>query len=151
MALDLYEELVALVAAFDAGGVAYALCGGMAVAVYGAPRFTKDIDVLVQPADAPRAKAIAKALGFVAESLPMRFKATGEIHRVIKFGEAGEILLLDLLLAAEELAAVWASREPRSLGEHTLWVVSRAGLISMKLAAGRPQDLLDVQKLSEAE
>ena len=151
MALDLFAELLALAGAFDAGRIEYALCGGLAVAVHGAPRFTKDIDVLVLPADALRAKAVAKALGFAAESLPMRFKATGELHRVVKFGESGDILMLDLLLVGEELAPVWAARERLGVAGGTLWVVSRAGLVSMKLASGRPQDLLDVQKLSEVE
>jgi hypothetical protein len=149
VALDLYEELTAVAGALEAGHVDYALCGGLAVAVHGAPRFTKDIDLLIQPADAIRAKAIAKALGFVAESLPMRFAATGEMHRVVKFGPDGEVLMLDFLLVGEQLAPVWAEREQHDAGGRALWVISRAALVSMKLAAGRPQDLLDVQKLSE--
>ena len=151
MALDLFEELTTLVLAFDAGGIEYALCGGLALAVHGAPRFTKDIDLLVLPADVVRAKAVARALGFVAESLPMRFLGTGEMHRVVKFGGAGEVLMLDLLLVGPELEPVWASRERRALVEGTISVVSRAALVSMKLAAGREQDLVDVKKLSEQE
>lgn len=151
MALDLYVELMALANAFDAGGVEYALCGGLALAVHGVPRFTKDIDVLVLPVDAARAKGVAKALGFVAESLPMRFQATGEMHRLVKFGAEGEILMLDLLLVGPELQPAWASRERRAVTEGTLSVVSRAALVSMKLATGREQDLLDVRKLSEAD
>jgi hypothetical protein len=151
MAFDLYEELLAITAAFDAGAIPHAICGGLAVAIHGAPRFTKDIDLLVLPQDALRAKEVAKALGFVAESLPMRFEATGEMVRLIKFSQSGEILMLDLLLVGEELEPVWASREKRAASGRDLWVVSRPGLVSMKLAAGRPQDLLDVQKLSESD
>lgn len=151
MSLDLYDELLALTAAFEASGIAYALCGGLAVAVYGAPRFTKDIDLLIQAADAPRAKHVAKALGFSAESLPMRLKAAGELQRVVKFGPDGEILMLDLLLVGEELEPVWADREELSVGGRPLWVVSRAGLVSMKLASARPQDLLDIQRLAELD
>jgi hypothetical protein len=151
MAFDLYEELLAITAAFDAGAIPYAICGGLAVAIHGAPRFTKDIDLLVPRQDALRAKEVAKALGFVAESLPMRFEATGEMVRLIKFSQSGEILMLDLLLVGEELEPVWASREKRAASGHDLWVVSRPGLVSMKLAAGRPQDILDVQKLSESD
>jgi hypothetical protein len=49
--VDLQEELVSLVSALDAGTVDYALIGGMAVAVWGAPRFTQHIDLLIQRAD----------------------------------------------------------------------------------------------------
>jgi len=151
MAFDLYEELAAITAALDAAGQPYAVCGGLAVAIHGAPRFTKDLDILVPPADVGRVKAIARALGFVAESLPMRFKPTGEMHRVIKFGGTGDVLTLDLLLVGEELEQVWSTRERLSAEGKDLWVVSRKALMSMKLAAGRPQDLLDAQKLAEAE
>jgi hypothetical protein len=103
------------------------------------------------PKDALRAKEIAKALGFKAESLPMRYKATGELQRVIKFSPSGEILCLDLLVVGEELQPVWQSRQKLSAAGGELWVVSRPGLMSMKLAAGRPQDLLDARSLSESE
>jgi len=106
--------------------------------------------MLVLPEEAERVKAVAKALGFVAESLPVHFAHTGEMHRVIKFSRAGEVLALDLLLVGPELAPVWASREKLD-AEGTVWVVSRKGLLSMKLAAGRPQDLLDAQRLAESE
>ncbi|MBI5543201.1 MAG: hypothetical protein HY901_04895 [Deltaproteobacteria bacterium] len=151
MALDLYEELSALTKALDAGGLPYAVCGGLAVAIHGAPRFTKDLDLLVLPGDVERVKATAKALGFVAESLPMRLKPTGEMHRVIKFAPSGEVLALDLLLVDAELEPVWNTRVQLSADGRSLWVVSRKALLSMKLASGRPQDLLDAQKLAETE
>ncbi len=151
MAFDLYEELLALTRALDAAGLSYSLCGGLAVAVHGAPRFTKDVDLLVLPEEAARVKAVAKALGFVAESLPRHFKPTGEMHRVIKFSASGDFLVLDLLLVGPELEPVWKTRERLSADGRELWVVSRQGLVSMNLAAGRPQDLLDAQRLAETE
>jgi hypothetical protein len=45
--------------------------------------------------------------------------------------------------------AVWAGRLQASFEGGTVRVVSREGLISLKLAAGRPQDLADVQRLQE--
>ena len=49
--MDLHQELVQLIDALEAAGAEYALCGGLALAVHGHPRFTKDIDLLV-PAEA---------------------------------------------------------------------------------------------------
>jgi hypothetical protein len=49
--VDLHDELVSLVGALDAAGVDYALIGGLAVAVWGVPRFTQDIDLLVRRED----------------------------------------------------------------------------------------------------
>ena len=46
---DIADELRLLVKSLDQGNIAYALCGGMAMAVHDRPRFTIDIDLLIQP------------------------------------------------------------------------------------------------------
>jgi hypothetical protein len=42
--LTLESELRELVQRFNEAKIEYALCGGMAVALHGYPRFTRDID-----------------------------------------------------------------------------------------------------------
>jgi hypothetical protein len=59
-----------------------------------------------------------------------------------------------VLLAEGPLEAVWQTRsrvafESSGGPGSALWVVSRAGLITLKLAAGRPQDIVDIQRLEE--
>jgi hypothetical protein len=148
--VDLNDELVSLVAAFDASGVDYALIGGLAVAVWGAPRFTQDIDLLIQPADLDRAKAAARQCGFALESLPMDFSDGTELHRVSKM-QGAEHLMVDLMVVAVHLQSAWDSRRRIAFGERQLSVISRDSLIAMKVAAGRQQDLLDVQKLRDLD
>jgi hypothetical protein len=58
--MTLFDELRSIVSALDGAGVDYALVGGLAVAVWGAPRATKDIDLLIQPDALPRAMAAAR-------------------------------------------------------------------------------------------
>ena len=43
--MDLIAELKRVTGAFDEAGLTYALCGGLAVAVHGAPRATTDLDL----------------------------------------------------------------------------------------------------------
>ncbi len=64
MALNLEAELEALADALNADGVDFAICGGIAVTIHGAPRFTKDIDLLVPPEAVGRVKEVAARLGF---------------------------------------------------------------------------------------
>ena len=47
--MNLFDELMAVTQALDRQSVDYALVGGLAVAVWGAARATKDIDLLVRP------------------------------------------------------------------------------------------------------
>jgi hypothetical protein len=56
---------------------------------------------------------------------------------------------LDVLLAQPPIEAVFQRREEVALEAGTAWVVSRAGLMTLKLAAGRPQDLADLRRLEE--
>lgn len=49
--MDLFAEVVALTAALEAAEVDYAICGGEALAVHGAPRATRDIDLLARETD----------------------------------------------------------------------------------------------------
>ena len=46
--IDVYTEFVALTRARDSAGVDYALCGALALAIHGAPRATKDIDLIAR-------------------------------------------------------------------------------------------------------
>ncbi len=152
MALDLIAELEALVDALAAASVEYALCGGLAVAVHGHPRATRDIDLLVQPHDVATISAIAKALGFDVPSRKMVFRA-GEpdehhMQRVSKLDpDTNELLSLDLLFVGPVHQTTWEQRTVIPWRSRSLRIVSRDGLATMKRLAGRPQDLADIAAL----
>jgi hypothetical protein len=149
--LSLYEELETLSCALGAAGIEFALCGGLALAVHGHPRATRDIDLLLQREQLELATKVAHACGFTLGSLPMRFAGSGiEMQRVSKVVGA-DVLMLDFLLVDESLRAVWENREQVPWRKGSLPVVSREGLVSMKLASGRPQDLADLALLQESE
>lgn len=148
--MNLFDELMALVAELDAAGVEYALIGGLAVAVWGVPRATKDIDLLVLPAAVERAKEAAARRGFVLAAGPLRFRDGVSIERVSRVRD-GALLTVDFMLVSEGLDAAWASRTQVRAVEQSLTVVSRDALIAMKLAAARPQDIADVEKLRDLD
>ena len=137
--MTLYDELNGVLEALDQGGIDYALVGALAVAVWGAPRATKDIDLLLQKEDLPRALAAVAARGFTLEGLPFEFKDGTEIQRVNKVDAAGNLMTLDLMIVDKNLAPVWASRSRLPFGERKVSVVSRDALIAMKARAARPQ------------
>jgi hypothetical protein len=153
--VDLFAEVVALTAALDAAAIDYAICGGIALAIHGAPRATKDIDLLAREADLSRLRDVVRACGFTLEALPMTFPSSGiSIRRFTKIEPDGRTLMVDVLLAEGALGSVWQSRERVAFegagaARSTLWVVSKAGLVTLKLAAGRPQDIADIQRLEE--
>ncbi len=115
--MDLYAELEQLIQAFDAVGVPYALCGGLALAVHGFARSTQDIDVLMLSEDLGRAEQIAKDCGYKLGALPMTFGDTNlKIVRRSKIVE-GRPLSLDFLVVNESLQPIWKDRQVRAWAE----------------------------------
>jgi len=149
--VTLYEELRAVLDSLDQAGVDYALIGGLAVAVWGSPRATKDIDLLIQPADLPRAMQALRAAGFTLEAQPMEFKDGTNLQRVSKIDPSGNLMTVDLMLVDGNLAPAWASRARLPLRDRQVSVISRDALIAMKALAARPQDLADIQSLKEGD
>lgn len=148
-AVDFFEELKAVLAALKERGIDYALCGGVALAIHGAPRATQDIDLLVRPEDLGPLSEVARACGFTLEALPMDFANGITVKRFTKLIDR-QPFMLDALLVSPPIEKVWAGRIKVAFDGGTISVVSREGLIALKLAAARPQDIADIKRLDEA-
>lgn len=148
----LLDELSQLISALDENGIEYAVCGGLAMAIHGFVRATLDIDILIQVESLEKAYEIAAENGFDIRGLDISFKERAvEIRRVSKIDDTGEVLSLDLLLVTPQVEDVWETREEIGFLGNKLSVVSREGLIKMKILAGRPQDLADIERLENEE
>lgn len=148
--IDLYAELASVAKELRTEGVEYALCGALALAVHGAPRATRDLDLIARKQDEPKVRAAARRAGYTLEALPMQFSSGIEVQRFSKIIE-GRPLMLDFLWASGPLDAIWARRQRVPWREGEIWVVQRDDLITLKLTAGRPQDLVDIQSLMALE
>jgi hypothetical protein len=147
--LTLESELRELVQRFNEAKIEYALCGGMAVALHGHPRFTRDIDFLVHPESLNRAKEVAAAIGFLDESGRIPFPDS-DVYRILKI-EGSEYRILDLLVPKRLDTIAWTQRQWFDWNGLPICTVSREGLIEMKLAAGRDIDRFDIKQLGFAE
>lgn len=148
---DLYYELRTLIAALEERQMDYALCGGLAMAVYDRTRATVDIDLLILSESLDLFMATATELGYRIRGLDMTFSNGAiEIRRTSKIDPvSGQVLSLDFLLVTPEIQRIWTSRVEADWEDGTLSVVSRAGLIELKTLSGRPQDIVDIAALEE--
>lgn len=148
---DLFDELRKLIAALDEHQIDYALCGGLAMAVYNQPRATVDIDILILSESLDMVLPIASKLGYKIRGLDMTFSnGAVEIRRVSKIDStSGQVLSLDLLLVTPSIQHVWDSRAEADWEDGTLSVVSLAGLVALKSLRASPQDLADIVALQE--
>jgi hypothetical protein len=147
--MDILDELKVVTAALDRENIAYALCGGLAMAVYDLPRATLDIDLLIQMDSLLRAKRAVEPLGFTLSAAPMEFHGGKiQIYRLCKIdGGTGEELILDFLLVTPETAGAWASRREVEWEGGTLKVVSPEGLILLKSFRRSGKDQDDIEHL----
>lgn len=148
---DLYYEFRKLVEALDEHQIDYALCGGLAMAVYDRARATLGIDMLILSESLDLVRPIATELGYDIRGMDMTFsKGAIEIRRVSKIDRvSGQVLSLDLLLVTPAIQRVWNSRVEADWEDGTLSVVSRAGLIALKRLRASPQDIADIVALQE--
>lgn len=143
-----------VVRALTAGGVRFALVGGLAVSVRTEPRFTRDIDLAVTVADDREAEALVRALQPAFRVLATVEHEALQRLATVRLGATGSTseAVLDLLFASsgieQEIAAAATSLE---VFPGVRVPVARTGhLIALKLLARddrRPQDDIDLRAL----
>jgi predicted nucleotidyltransferase len=142
------EGLARLAALFRERHVPYALIGGLAVAAWGAPRATEDIDLLADLSPSTGLDAAFQSAGFDAEW--RRGGPDDPVPLLLRLRSPG----------GPEIDVVCATRawERQMLGRAVLLrlgpgleipVVAIEDLIVLKLKAGGPGDLADVTDLLE--
>ena len=151
--IDLYQELRSLIIRLNRDEIPYALCGGLSLAVYGIPRATLDIDLLIPEESLDLIRPLVSELGYQIEAGWMNL-AGGDIRifRVTKIDSKDDDRLpLDLILVTLPVETAWATREKTRWEGEDLWVVSREGLMTMKSLRGSGQDQDDLKKLKALE
>ena len=147
--MDLLKELTELLRRLEDEGVEYALCGGLAMAVYAFPRATLDIDIMIEPATLETAKSAARKLGYGVDLGLMESKGGAiRIYRLTKIPEQfADALVLDLLLVTPQIRNVWDDRRLVEWNQGALSVVSPEGLIALKSMRQSGQDRDDIERL----
>lgn len=150
LAGDLITAVERLGAAFDARGIRYALLGGLATMLRGRPRFTQDVDVLldVPQIALPGLLDDLLARGFSLDPQTVIREFVQHHMTAFRFGVVRIDWLKPVLpLFAHALAA--ATSLPWTEG-HALRVLAPEGLIVTKMVAFRPQDQEDIRTLLAA-
>ncbi len=147
--LDITDELKALVNELNRLQIEYALCGGLAMGVYGRTRATVDIDLLILSESLADVIEIARSQGYSILGKDMSFaKGPIEIRRIFKIDRsAGDLISLDLLLVTPEIQRVWDTRQEGKWEGGKLSIVTREGLIRLKKLRSSNQDLADIEQL----
>jgi hypothetical protein len=145
--------------------VEFVLIGGFAVALHGYVRATKDIDIVPDPSRenltrlwhllAEIEARPAELLEFRPREMPVSFSLDGLVEGGGNWALYTSLGRLDVMQSVEgidgyhELRANAERVDEPSIG-HPIWVASVDDLISMKEAAGRDIDRIDITALRMA-
>jgi hypothetical protein len=149
----MYQDYKDLLSAFHAHGVRYLIVGGYAVIFHAQPRGTKDIDLFIK-ADSANAIATYNALASFGVALqgvsPEDFADSDSFFR---FGQDPSGIDILPHIPGVDFEAAWERRVESVVDAATglkAYFISRDDLVAAKLAAGRPQDLADVDAIRRA-
>jgi len=126
---------------FTEAGIEYAIVGGVALAPHNYERSTIDIDVLVSKATVSNLEKLH------GRGYNLRPGATNNMFMYT----ATRKIPIDILVEGQVNNGI-ALPDPKKIRQKIsgAWYASLSALISLKLEAGRVQDIADVRKLIEA-
>ena len=141
------SDFADLFAALNAARADYLLVGAHALAVHGVIRGTKDLNVWVRPSadNAPRVyRAIASFGAPLAGVTVDDFSKPGIVFQI---GVPPVRIDLTTVIDGVAFEDAWGARVSTMFEGQPIAVLSREHLIANKRATGRPQDLVDVERL----
>jgi hypothetical protein len=147
LAGELIRAVELLAEIFAARSIRYALVGGLATLLRGRPRFTQDVDVLLEVGQLglPGLLEELARVGFSFDPVTVIREYVHEHMTTLRFGSVRidwlkPVLPLYARTLAEASTLTWTEG-------HSLRVASPEGLILTKLVSFRPQDQLDIETL----
>jgi hypothetical protein len=136
---------------FNDNNVKYLVIGGYAVIQYAEPRYTKDLDLWIST-DVANAKAVFRALKEFGA--PLADLTEDDFAEEGYFYQMGvPPVRVDVLMGIPGLsfAEAWQRRVNIDFDDLSVSFIGKQDLITVKLASGRPQDLLDAKQLQQTD
>ncbi len=136
---------------FNKHKVEYVIVGAYALAFYGCPRYTGDLDILIKP-DPDNGKKIIKAIKeFGFGSLGLSSEEFSLKEKVVQLGVSP--LRIDILTSITGVSweQILLHRAKGEYGGISVYFIGKDELIANKKALGRHKDLADIEAITKIE
>jgi hypothetical protein len=139
-----FEELFAF---FNARQVKALIVGGYAVAFHAKPRFTKDIDLWIEPTPENAERLLSALRDFGFGSLPLAVEDFTRPGSIVQLGHPPN--RIDLMTTVQGLTfeEAWKERVEGRYGEERVFYLGKSDLMRNKKLVARPQDEVDLEWL----
>lgn len=126
----------------------YLIVGAYAVAFYTEPRYTKDIDIWIEPTP-NNAKRVYEALRkFGAPIKDLTIEDLSNPKLVYQIGVAPVRIDIIMCLQGITFADAWKNKKVTRFGKQRTYIMGISELMKAKKVSKRPQDIIDFEKLS---
>lgn len=141
-----FRDFIALLNRHD---VHYLIIGAFAYSFYVEPRYTKDIDILIEQSKENAVKILTALKDFGFTDIDLAEKDFLESGQIIQLGVAP--VRIDILTSIKgmDFQKFWENRVDGRYGDIDVFFISKQDLIRCKRASGRKQDLADIEKLEK--
>lgn len=145
-----HPDFIDFIKALNTHHVDYVIVGAYALAYYGIPRATGDMDFWISPTRENAANLLAALREFGFGELDI-----GEddilSERIIQLGYPP--VRIDMLSSLSGLTTeeIWESRQKASFAGNDVFIIGRDAYIKNKKATARTKDLADLELLGESE
>jgi hypothetical protein len=136
---------------FNEYKVKYLVVGAYAVIYYAEPRYTKDLDIWVEPS-LENARLVWKALtdfGAPLEGVALEDFCNPEL--VYQIGVAPNRIDIMMGIPGVDFSSAYERKVESTYGEEPIKIIAIDDLINAKRTVGREQDRLDVKNLEQAK
>jgi len=139
-----YEEFLELL---NEHKVRYCIIGSYALSFHARPRYTKDIDILIDASPENARKILAALDKFGFGSLDLKIEDFSTKGNIIQLGY--EPVRIDIITSLKgiDFSDVWKSRVQGPYGNQMVNYINRQNLIKTKKIADRAQDRADLEIL----
>ena len=147
--MNVFEEFKGIILELEKQKVRYALVGGVAMAFYSEPRFTRDIDILVDIDDFEKAKGLLEKDGYFESASPLTFRNVAvELLRFLKIVAPEDAMMIDILIAKdEEVRRIIQNAVEAESEEGRVMLADKKDLIWLKRSRDSKQDQADIERL----
>jgi hypothetical protein len=147
--MEIQQDFKEFFESFNAHDVQFVLVGGYALAFHGVPRYTGDLDVLVNPVPENARRIMAALTDFGFGGLDLEAEDFCVPAQVIQLGVSP--VRIDILTSLTGLSwdEALAGAESFDWSGVTIPVIGKEDLIANKKATGRTRDLADIEALEE--
>lgn len=148
--MDIHPDFKELLELLNANHVEYLIVGGYALAFYGNPRFTGDLDLLVgtTPVNAHRIIDTLTAFGFASHGLAA--SDFEEEEQVVQLGVPPVRVDLITSISGVTWEEAWSGRTEGRYDDVPVFFLGRAQFLVNKRSTGRIKDLADLELMGGA-